>query len=189
MKFKELNIKNIASIEEAQLDFSAVPLSDAGVFLICGATGAGKSTILDAICLALYNTTPRFSSQNGNELPEGDMSMKDVRQILRRGAGYGSITLEFTGNNSREYRMEWCAYRAHKKATGKIQAVKWTMTDIGSGKKLEKIRDIERAVGEATGMQFEQFCRTTMLAQGDFTRFLKSDDKEKGEILSRLTGV
>lgn len=189
MKFKELTIKNIASIEEAQLDFSAAPLSDAGVFLICGATGAGKSTILDAICLALYNTTPRFSSQNGNELPEGDMSMKDVRQILRRGAGYGSITLEFTGNNSREYRMEWLAYRAHKKATGNIQAVKWSMTDIASKKTLNKIRDIERAVGEATGMQFEQFCRTTMLAQGDFTRFLKSDDKEKGEILSRLTGV
>ena len=62
MKIKKLEISNIASIAKASIDFTAPPLSDAPVFLICGPTGSGKSTILDAICLALYDKTPRLTN-------------------------------------------------------------------------------------------------------------------------------
>lgn len=60
MKLQQLIIKNLASIEEATIDFEHGPLAEESIFLICGETGAGKSTILDAICLALYNDTPRM---------------------------------------------------------------------------------------------------------------------------------
>ena len=62
MELKSLVIKNIASIESARIDFTADPLRNESVFLICGETGAGKSTILDALCLALYNQAPRLAS-------------------------------------------------------------------------------------------------------------------------------
>ena len=54
MKLQKLIIHNIASIEDAVIDFEAQPLAGSEVFLITGKTGAGKSTILDAICLALF---------------------------------------------------------------------------------------------------------------------------------------
>ena len=105
MKLLKLTIHNMASVGDATIDFTQSPLSDSEVFLISGKTGAGKSTILDCICLPLYGTAPRFKNTkiNGATLDgtaNDAISVNDPRQILRRNTGEGYAELEFTGNNS-----------------------------------------------------------------------------------------
>ena len=76
MKLKQLTIHNIASIEDATIDFTKEPLADSKVFLITGNTGSGKSTILDAICLALYANTPRLKdSKMEGKLVDGSQKI------------------------------------------------------------------------------------------------------------------
>lgn len=195
MKLQKLTIHNIASIKDATIDFEAKPLSDSDVFLITGDTGAGKSTILDAICLALYAQTPRISDDKSkkkignNKSDEDEIKYYDTRQLLRRGCVEASISLQFIGNNDKHYIAQWSVARAHKKANGRIQNEYWELNDIDAGILLKKIKEIENEIAKAVGLDFNQFCRTTMLAQGEFTQFLKSNDKEKAEILEKVTGV
>lgn len=190
MKLKCLTIHNIASIKDAVIDFSVHPLSDSGVFLISGITGSGKSTILDAISLALFNMTPRLNSclMEGKS-EEGNLRVKDTRELLRRGTGEGSVTLTFTGNDDRDYEVVWQVRRARNKPSGALQKVERILTDIKEGHSFAGKRDIEAQLRECIGLDFEQFCRTTMLAQGDFAKFLNSKDEDKSAILEKITGV
>lgn len=192
MKFQKLTIHNIASIEDAEIDFEKQPLADSEVFLITGKTGAGKSTILDAICLALYADTPRLDgTKMQGETKEGEKTVKidDPRQLMRRNTGEASVTLTFTGSNSIHYQATWSVARARKKVTGNIQSKDWQLKNLDTGHTLTKDKEIEAEIKTAIGLDFNQFCRTTMLAQGEFTRFLNSKDDEKAEILEKITGV
>lgn len=192
MKLQKLTIHNIASIEYAEIDFDGSTLSNSEVFLITGKTGSGKSTILDAICLALYATTPRMRGTNmDGETKDGkeDVTLKDPRQLMRRNTVEASATLTFVGNNGVHYEAKWYVKRAHKKITGSLQDKVWTLTNLDDGKTLNKVADVSAKITEAIGLDFKQFCRTTMLAQGEFTRFLNSKDNDKAEILEKITGV
>ena len=190
MKLKKLELWNIASIEEAQIDFGAAPLSESDVFLISGKTGAGKSTVLDAVCLALYGNTPRFINTliEGNQ-ENDNIKLKDPRQILRRNTGEGRVVLEFTGNNGREYQSVWTVRRARGKATGNLQKAEWTLRCLDNNTLLKRVGDIQGEISDAVGLDFTQFCRTAMLAQGEFAKFLNSRDDEKAAILERITGT
>lgn len=192
MRLRKLTIHNIASIEDAEIDFEARPLSDAPVFLITGDTGSGKSTILDAICLALYATTPRFD----NTQMEGDMdeagkpiTLRDPRQLMRRNTGEASVTLTFTGSNGVAYEAAWSVARARKRPSGALQGKQWSLHNLSSGDILTKDKDIKAEILLAVGLDFKQFCRTVMLAQGEFTRFLNSKNEEKASILEKITGM
>ena len=196
MELLGLKIRNIASIAEAEINFSASPLKDEPVFLICGDTGAGKSTILDAVCLALYNEAPRLSSVKSewladDAIPVGKRSdddtvkTDDTRQFLRKGTGRGAVELLFSGNDEKEYRAVWSISRAYGKADGRLQKVEWTVEC--DGEILKNRNDVKAKIEAVTGMNFDQYCRTAMLAQGDFARFLKSSEDEKAVILEKLT--
>ena len=192
MKIQKLIIHNIASIADATVDFSAKPLADSDVFLITGKTGSGKSTILDAICLALYGTTPRLdgTKMQGAVSDSGkDVQISDPAQLLSENTGEGYVRLTFEGSNGVPYEAEWSIARARGKATGKLQGKKWSLKDLHSGVAYTKDSEIKAEVSRAVRLSFDQFCRTTMLAQGEFTRFLNSKDEEKAEILEMITGA
>ncbi len=187
MKLGRLTIRNLASIANAIIDFKAEPLSEAALFLICGDTGAGKTTILDAMCLALYGQTPRYRSENRKGDEVGGFKPNDPLQLVRRGAKECFVDLTFEGNDGRSYEAKWAVeffVRGEKK--GRPQRIVWTWNDVSA--------NADKAVGAecrsaAIGLTFEAFCRTTLLAQGQFTKFLLSDDDEKAEILEKLTNT
>ena len=192
MKLQKLIIHNIASIEDATIDFATEPLSNNELFLITGKTGSGKSTILDAICLALYANTPRLKSTNmQGDVQDGAKSMKinDPRQLMRHNTSEAFVSLTFLGNNQTLYEATWSIARAHNRLSGNIQDKKWNLKNLHTGTVLTKVDEITSEIAHAVGLDFNQFCRTTLLAQGEFTRFLNSKDEEKAEILEKITGV
>lgn len=199
MKLQKLTIQNIASIENATIDFEQGPLADESCFLICGPTGAGKTTLLDAICLALYNKTPRTNNANNERYTDrtenfgNEIGIDDVRGLMRRGTDNAYVELYFTDANDHPLKAIWQVERARNRGgyvrNGKIQAVKWTLSEIDDTVLTSRKSDTEAAIRERLGLSFEQFCRTTMLAQGDFTKFLRSAESEKSAILEKLTGT
>lgn len=143
MKIRKLTIHNIASIEDAVIDFEGKPLSDCDVFLITGKTGAGKSTILDAVCLALYGDTPRLANtqMEGSSADQGDdVKVDSPSRLLRQGAGKGYVRLEFKGTNGVDYEAEWSVARAREKVNGRIQKKEWILRNLDSGMIYKRIR-------------------------------------------------
>ena len=109
MKILAIRGRNLASLEgDFELDFTAEPLKSAGIFAITGSTGAGKSTLLDALCLALFDTTPRLSSVTSNaniqDNKNDSITLKDSRNILRRGAVNGMAEVDFVALGGEHYR-------------------------------------------------------------------------------------
>ena len=192
MKIQKLNIHHIASLEDAVIDFEASPLAESEVFLITGITGSGKSTILDAICLALYADTPRLDGtkmDGGTKDGDSNVSIDDPRQLMRKNTGEAFASLTFIGSNGTHYKATWSVARAYKKPTGNLQPKEWVWENLDTKKNLAKDAEIKKEIELAIGLDFEQFRRTTLLAQGEFTRFLNSPDKEKAAILEKITGV
>lgn len=196
MKLKNLKIKNIASIEYADINFEKEPLSDSNVILITGETGAGKSTILDAICLALYATTPRLNTDKGgtwSENPNDKMDVTDTMQLMRKNTQEAYARLSFLGSDGNEYEAEWHVERKTKNLTRTWSLQNLTHREaspgVGTGAGGKTDKEIQQTIQAAVGLTFDQFCRTTMLAQGEFTRFLKSGNKEKAAILEKITNT
>lgn len=196
MKILAIRIKNLASLEGVtEIDFTSEPLSSAGIFAITGATGAGKSTILDALCLALYGKTPRYlqAKEIGIEIRDVEgstLNQGDVRSILRDGTADGFAEVDFVGIDGQYHRATWSVRRARNKADGSMQSDSVTLRNITTNfdfpaKKAETLSEIARLVG----LNFDQFTRSVLLAQGDFTAFMKADKGEKASLLEKLTGT
>lgn len=194
MKFKKLEIRNINSIADAVVDFENLMPEDQHIFMIWGPSGAGKSTILDAICMALFCKTPRLQSvaekkENQYQDPEFQFSdrakgiaINDLRQYLKRGTKEGYCALQFVGNDSVTYTAK-TAFSINR--NGNLNNIEWSL--FSENGQWSKVKEVEQQVITVTGLTYEQFCRTTMLAQGEFTKFMKSDQNAKAEILEKLT--
>lgn len=179
MRLIELRLKNLNSLKgEWHIDFSDPAFLNEGIFAITGQTGAGKTTILDAICLALYSQTPRLGDITGS-----------TNEIMTQGTGECSaeVIIEI---DSKRYQCYWYQHRAHKKAKGNLLPIKHEISDVKTGKILEEKKSKTSAyIQDLIGMDFNQFTRSIMLAQGSFAAFLKSDIGDRAAILEKITGT
>ncbi|STQ92877.1 Nuclease sbcCD subunit C [Janthinobacterium lividum] len=195
MKILNISGKNLASLAgEFEVDFQQEPLASSGLFAISGPTGAGKSTLLDALCLALYDATPRLLKVlgRGSALPDvgkETVNAQDTRTLLRRGTPDGYAQVDFVGNDGASYRARWSVRRSRTKAEGALQATAMSLHQLPAlqpigGTKTEVKEEIEKRIG----LSFDQFTRAVLLAQNEFSTFLKTEDNERGELLETLTG-
>lgn len=194
MRILSIRGKNLASLQgEFEVRLDAGPLAEAGVFAIVGRTGSGKSTLLDALCLALFNKTPRLSAQGGAKVghAEGELlASYDVRGLLRKGTAEGHAEVDFEGADGRTYTARWSVRRAHRRVDKRLQDVERelrltaTAEVLASGK-----RECDAAIPEKLGLDFDQFRRAVLLAQGDFARFLQAKPEERAALLELMTGT
>lgn len=183
MKILTLRFQNLNSLQgEWLIDFRHSAYANEGIFAITGPTGAGKSTILDAICLALYGATPRL----------GDIT-ETKNDIMSRQTGECYAEVVFT-SASGSYCCYWGQKRAYKKPDGKLQSPKHELAeyinDNKKGKILEeKAKKTKQKIEQITGMDYQRFTRSMLLAQGSFANFLQANADERAPILEQITGT
>ncbi|NCC97011.1 MAG: chromosome segregation protein SMC, partial [Synergistales bacterium] len=177
MKILKVRFKNLNSLfGDWEIDLSSFGCE--GIFAITGPTGSGKTTVLDAICLGLYGRTPRLSNvtKSGNE-------------IMSRNTGECSAEVEFETQKGR-FRCHWSQHRARKSPEGDLQQPKHEISDCDSGQILEsKIKEVADRIEMVTGMDFDRFTRSMLLAQGGFSAFLQASPSERAPILEQITGT
>ena len=186
------NLASLAAPFEVRLDEG--PLGGAGLFAVVGETGAGKSTLLDAACLALYGKCPRVVAEGGrDELPDATdtkIASNDPRTVLRRGAASGFAEVDFVGGDGERYRATWSVRRARDRSDGRLQNAQWSLVRLVDGRGVaDGIEQTRAAVEQIVGLTFDQFRRTVLLAQGDFDAFLRADDRDRADLLEKVTGA
>jgi exonuclease SbcC len=179
MKINSLRFKNINSLQgQWKIDFTQTPFSENGLFAITGPTGAGKTTILDAICLALYQQTPRLGGIN-----------KSSNELMTRGTSDCLAEVEFEVKGQ-GYRAFWSQRRSRNKVDGKLQDAVVELVRIDDGKILaSQVKKMAALVENITGLDFPRFTKSMMLSQGQFAAFLNAEPKERAELLEELTGT
>ena len=210
MEIQKIEICNLNSLKgEFCIDFTSSPLKGQDIFAITGATGSGKSTILDAITLALYNRVPRLDGKEGEYNPNSNgpykrLKPEDTENTLTRGEkrGYAKVVFEVAGER---YRAEWiCELKrvkfegSHalyhlKKEAGVEKADQMVSRNLVNEFNKEtgapKENTVSKEVVALIGLGYEQFCKACILAQNSFANFLKANDNEKAEILEKVTGT
>ncbi|TDS76627.1 AAA family ATPase [Comamonas sp. JUb58] len=179
MKIRSLRLKNLNSLKgEWRIDFTAAPFADNSLFAITGPTGAGKSTLLDAICLALYHQTPRLATISAGS---NDLMTRHTADCL------AEVEFEVKGT---VYRAFWSQRRARDKASGALQGPKVELARVADGEILSThSSDKLRQMAEITGLDFQRFTKSMLLAQGGFAAFLQANANERAELLEELTGT
>ena len=169
------NLNALTGTWEIDLDH---PAYNDNIYALTGPTGAGKTTILDAISLALYGRTPRLAriGKAGNE-------------IMSRHSGTCHAEITFSTRTGR-YRSHWSQHRARRKAGGELQNPKHELADAESGELLATgLKDVAAAIERLTGMDYQRFTRAMLLAQGDFAAFLRAVPDERAPLLEQITGT
>lgn len=186
MRIKKIEIENLNSLQGYwSIDLEHPDYKkNHDLFVICGETGAGKTTILDAITLALYGRTPRQSSLSS----ENELMTRHTAHCLAR------VTYECRRGT---YISEFSQHRAREKSDGKLVAATCQITNLQTGQVQSglAIASLKAATTEIIQLDYEQFCRSIMLAQGEFDSFIKDgsskgdSERDRAQILAKLNGT
>lgn len=178
MRIEKVTFKNLNSLAGTwSIDFTNEHYQEDGIFAITGPTGAGKSTVLDAICLALYGQTPRLSTIS-----------KSTNEIMTRQTGDCFAEVVFSTGKGR-YRSHWSQRRARNKPEGALQPAKQELVNLNTNEMVNLKKGIADKINELTGLDFKRFTRSMLLAQGDFAAFLKASSDDRAVILEKITGM
>ena len=200
MKFLQLEILNLASLDKQGgevINFEEGALGESTIFSIVGPTGSGKSTLLDAICLALYNRAPRYPRKKGDKnqnieifgvtdaSENNRLAPTDSRNILTRGKKEGYSKLTFLANNGSIYRAEWhVRFQRVRYENAKTALYKITR----NGEEITEDAADWNELPNIIGLDYDQFLRTVLIAQGSFANFLTAKENERYELLEKLIG-
>ncbi|MFI1535030.1 AAA family ATPase [Streptomyces anandii] len=182
MRLHRLDITAFGPFGGAQrVDFDA--LSAAGLFLLHGPTGAGKTSVLDAVCYALYGSVPGARQGQGTTL-RSDHAAAGTRTQVTLDLTVAGRRLEITRQPPWE--------RPKRRGTGTTvdKAQTWLReydATAGAWKDLSRShQEVGEEITQLLGMSREQFCQVVLLPQGDFARFLRADAEARGKLLGRL---
>ena len=200
MKFLQLEILNLASLDKQGgevINFEEGALGESTIFSIVGPTGSGKSTLLDAICLALYNRAPRYPRKKGDKnqsieifgaadaSESNRLAPTDSRNILTRGKKEGYSKLTFLANNGSIYRAEWhVRFQRVRYENAKTALYKITRKGEETTEETADWNEMPNIIG----LDYDQFLRTVLIAQGSFANFLTAKENERYELLEKLIG-
>ncbi len=173
MKILTIHFKNINSLEgENVVDFQQAPFSETGVFAITGPNGSGKSSILDVITLGLYGETFRFDRPSD--------------YVMTRHTADCFAVVEFSVDGEK-YKSSWHVQRAEGESARELLSPQMRLVRLSNGDVLADTPQLVcNRITEITGMNFRNFTRSIMLAQGDFSAFLNALDNERMDILEKI---
>ncbi|MFK0065339.1 AAA family ATPase [Streptomyces sp. NPDC091046] len=184
MRLHRLDITAFGPFGASQsVDFD--DLSAAGLFLLHGPTGAGKTSVLDAVCYALYGSVPGARQGSGQGMTlRSDHAAVGTRTEVRLELTVAGRRLEITR------QPPWERPKLRGKGTTVDKAQTWLReydATIRAWKDLSRShQEIGEEITQLLGMSREQFCQVVLLPQGDFARFLRADAEARGKLLGRL---
>lgn len=160
---------------ETVIDFEK--LQGRHLFLICGPTGAGKTTILDAMCYALYGKT------------SGDRTGEKMRSDYADSSERTEVIFDFMlGDKTYRATRSPAQMVDKKRGSGQtLAAMQASLSELEDGKEINTLRTgIEEAAGKLIGLNADQFCQVILLPQGDFRKLLVAKADEREAILKQL---
>ncbi len=187
MKIIKLIFENINSYEgEVTIDFTDPGFQKGNnQFVVCGPMGSGKSTILDAITLALFGRTERLGRLTTSS---GNVS----NELINKHSGFCRAEVVYTCTKGL-FASSFELHKARDKADGRVQTPQCALYEMKGGERVRNLLDststdaLQKKTEQIIGLNYDQFVRCILIPQGEFDRFLESDEREKAAILAKLS--